>query len=94
MKTWRHGIALLALSGATVQAAGSAGAGTAEDRCDELYSQYRHYVAEYSHHNDGERVQAEFAKYSCDVGRTEDGIRTLEVILRRNLVNYPKEGSR
>lgn len=64
---------------------------TPADRCAELYAIYYHYVDEATHHNDGERMQAELAKYRCEIGQTAEGSRTLEMILTRNLVGYPKE---
>jgi hypothetical protein len=66
-------------------------AATPAARCAMLYDLYYNYVDEANHHHDGERQQAEYAKYSCEQGRTAEGLRALEAILTRNLVHYPKD---
>ena len=80
-----------ALIAAAVELSAAVEAATPAARCAALYDLYYNYVDEANHHHDGERQQAEYAKYSCEQGRTAEGLRALEAILTRNLVHYPKD---
>jgi hypothetical protein len=89
--TWRRILILVCLLGVASVGAEAADAKTPAARCAELYDLYYHYVDDANHHHDGERQQAEYAKYRCAQGNTAEGLPTLEAILTRNLVAYPKE---
>jgi len=87
----RHKLALVLLPAAAALIVQSAQARTPKERCDELYSIYFRYAADRTHHHDGEVAGSALAKYQCDSGHTEEGLRGLEAILTRNLLPYPKE---
>ena len=89
--TWRGILILTSLLGAASVGAEAADEKTPAARCAELYDLYYHYVADPNHHHDGERQQAEYAKYGCSQGQTAEGLSVLEAILIRNRVVYPKE---
>jgi hypothetical protein len=89
--TVRHKLALALLSAMAALIAQSAQAKTPEERCDELYNIYFRYAADRTHHHDGEVAGSALAKYQCESGRTAEGLRSLEAILTRNLLPYPKE---
>src|SRR5471030_1244576 len=89
--TWRRILIMVCLLGVASVGAEAADAKTPAARCAALYDLYYNYVDEANHHHDGERQQAEYAKYSCEQGRTAEGLRALEAILTRNLVHYPKD---
>ncbi len=81
----------IALGAAILLRATSASAMTAKERCDTLFDIYYRYAHDVTHHHDGEVAKATLAKYRCDTGQVAEGQRTLEEILQRNLLNYPRE---
>jgi hypothetical protein len=87
----RHKLAPVLLAGVAALFVRLVQAKTPEDRCDELFDIYFHYVDDRNHHLDGEVARAEFAKYQCKSGHSAEGLRTLEAILMRNQIRYPTE---
>ena len=60
-------------------------------RCYQLYGLWLRYETEHSPNQTGQRAQAEWALYRCQIGDFDSGFRELERLLRRNLIGIPGE---
>ncbi len=58
-------------------------------RCSEMFRRWMRYETEHCPNQTGQRAQAEWALYRCQVGDLDRGLAELERLLRRDLIPLP-----
>jgi hypothetical protein len=78
------------IAAATIQSA--AAVSSSQDRlslCSEMFRRWMRYETEHCPNQTGQRAQAEWALYRCQVGDFDRGLAELERLLRRDLIPLP-----
>jgi hypothetical protein len=91
-QVWRVAVLVCTIVTAAAAVQGAAAESSSQDRlnrCSEMFRRWTRYETEHCPNQTGQRAQAEWALYRCQVGDFDRGIGELERLLRRDLIPLP-----